>query len=96
MFSRLLIIRIATVKQFERATQKARDWPYPWFLLSRLRFEMLVDGLPVPGVTIQRGAAYRRYYLEAFRELEQTFKADSTFPPADRFVTDYSDWRLNQ
>ena len=83
---------VEAVKQFTRAAQKSRDWPYPWFLLSRLNFEMLAQGLPVPGVTMQRGAAYRRYYADAFRALEQSFKADSTFPPADRFVADYGYW----
>ena len=78
--------------QFTRAAQRKRDWPYPWFLLSTLRFELLVQALPVPGVTMQQGAAYRRYYVEAFQALDQTVDADSTFPPASRFVADYGDW----
>jgi tetratricopeptide (TPR) repeat protein len=80
------------VDQFTRATKRSAAWPYPWYLLSRLRFEMLIEAFPVAGVTTQRGAAYRRYYEQGFLALDKTFEADASFPPAVRFVTEYGPW----
>ncbi len=69
-------------KQFDRATRRASDWPYPWYLLATMKLEMLAEAYPVYGVTQQQGAAYRRYYQEGLRALDRSVEVDPTFPPA--------------
>jgi tetratricopeptide (TPR) repeat protein len=80
------------VKEFDRATQRASDWPYPWYLLAVLRLEMLAEAYRVPGVTMQKGAAYRRYYEEGLHALDRSLEADTSFSPSTEYVSANQEW----
>jgi hypothetical protein len=80
------------VKEFDRATQRASDWPYPWYLLAVMRLEMLAEAYRVPGVTMQKGAAYRRYYEEGLAALDRSLEADASFPPSTEYVSANQEW----
>jgi len=82
----------AAVSQFERAARRARVWPYPWYLLGRMRLEMLTSGFKVSGVTQQRGAPYLRYYDEARRNLDRSLELDPTFGPTLQFRKQFAAW----
>ncbi len=79
-------------KQFDRATRRASDWPYPWYLLGTMKLEMLAEAYPVRGVTQQQGGAYRRYYQEGIRALDRSIDLDPTFPPATEFMSTNQAW----
>lgn len=80
------------VAQFERATRKAGDWPYPWYFLGLTKLEMLTHAFRVRGVTQQSGAPYRRYYSEGIRALERSEEANPSFPPTRSFISEYGAW----
>lgn len=79
-------------KQFDRATRRASDWPYPWYLLATTKLEMLAEAYPVYGVTQQQGAAYRRYYQEGLRALDRSLEVDPAFSPATEFMSTNQAW----
>ena len=80
------------VEEFDRATQRASDWPYPWYLLAVMRLEMLAEAYRVPGVTIQKGAAYRRYYEEGLQALDRSLEVDASFPPSTGYLSANQEW----
>lgn len=79
-------------KQFDRATRRASNWPYPWYLLATMKLEMLAEAYPVYGVTQQQGAAYRRYYQEGLGALDRSLEVDPAFPPTTEFMSTNQAW----
>ncbi len=71
------------IKEFDRASRRESDWPWPWYGLGTVRLEMWDKEFPVRGVTQQDQMVREDRYLRAgYRDLGYSLQRDSLFQPS--------------